>query len=237
MDAGAALPGRARRRPDRHQRRAGADRRRPDGRGRGRVRRARDGPRRAARGADRRDPAPADVALARPRPRRGPRVQPQAGGRAGGRDDARAGRAPRPGSSCRRPTAGPTVVVLPGPPRELQPMWPAAVRDRRRSAAAVAGAVELRQEMLRLFGIPESEIAETLRAGRGRGHRPRRGSRSRPACAAARSRSSPATRPRPSRVYDALRGDASASATPTRCSPTTARRSTSRSPTCCAHAG
>jgi nicotinamide mononucleotide (NMN) deamidase PncC/2'-5' RNA ligase len=29
--------------------------------------------------------------------------------------------------------------------------------------AAVAGAVELRQEMLRLYGIPESEIAETLR--------------------------------------------------------------------------
>ena len=41
-------------------------------------------------------------------------------------------------------------------------MWPAAVAtDAFR--AAVAGAVELRQEMLRLFGIPESEIAETLR--------------------------------------------------------------------------
>jgi nicotinamide-nucleotide amidase len=57
---------------------------------------------------------------------------------------------------------GPTVLVLPGPPRELHAMWPAAVRtDAFR--AAVAGAVELRQEMLRLYGIPESEIAETLR--------------------------------------------------------------------------
>jgi nicotinamide-nucleotide amidase len=57
---------------------------------------------------------------------------------------------------------GPTVVVLPGPPRELHAMWPAAVAtDAFR--AAVAGAVELRQEMLRLYGIPESEIAETLR--------------------------------------------------------------------------
>ena len=57
---------------------------------------------------------------------------------------------------------GPTVVVLPGPPRELHAMWPAAVQtDAFR--AAVAGAVELRQEMLRLYGIPESEIAETLR--------------------------------------------------------------------------
>jgi nicotinamide-nucleotide amidase len=57
---------------------------------------------------------------------------------------------------------GPTVVVLPGPPRELHAMWPAAVATEA-FKAAVAGAVELRQETLRLFGIPESEIAETLR--------------------------------------------------------------------------
>ncbi|HEV2820671.1 MAG TPA: molybdopterin-binding protein, partial [Solirubrobacteraceae bacterium] len=56
----------------------------------------------------------------------------------------------------------PTVVVLPGPPRELQPMWrDAVVKEAFR--AAIAGAGELRQRMLRLFGIPESEIAETLR--------------------------------------------------------------------------
>jgi nicotinamide-nucleotide amidase len=59
--------------------------------------------------------------------------------------------------------AGPTVVVLPGPPRELQPMWRAAV-DTPALRAAIAGATEYRQTMLRLFGIPESEIAETLRA-------------------------------------------------------------------------
>jgi nicotinamide-nucleotide amidase len=58
--------------------------------------------------------------------------------------------------------AGPTVVVLPGPPRELQPMWAAATATEG-FGAAVAGATEYRQEMLRLFGIPESEIAETLR--------------------------------------------------------------------------
>jgi nicotinamide-nucleotide amidase len=57
---------------------------------------------------------------------------------------------------------GPTVVVLPGPPRELHAMWPAAVATEP-FKAAVAGAVELRQETLRLYGIPESEIAETLR--------------------------------------------------------------------------
>ena len=60
---------------------------------------------------------------------------------------------------------GPTIVVLPGPPRELQPMWSAAVQtDALRAVVGHTG--ELRQEMLRLFGIPESEIAETLRRAR-----------------------------------------------------------------------
>jgi nicotinamide-nucleotide amidase len=64
--------------------------------------------------------------------------------------------------------SGPTVVVLPGPPRELQPMWSAAVAtDAFR--AAVAGAVDYETGMLRLFGIPESEIAETLRRARADG--------------------------------------------------------------------
>lgn len=58
--------------------------------------------------------------------------------------------------------SGPTVVVLPGPPRELQPMWHAALENGA-LAAALAGATTYEQRMLRLFGIPESEIAETLR--------------------------------------------------------------------------
>jgi nicotinamide-nucleotide amidase len=68
-----------------------------------------------------------------------------------------------PGGDESPPTRGPTVVVLPGPPRELQPMWSAAVKTEA-LRAAIAGATEYRQAMLRLFGIPESEIAETLRA-------------------------------------------------------------------------
>jgi competence/damage-inducible protein CinA-like protein len=63
---------------------------------------------------------------------------------------------------------GPTVVVLPGPPRELQPMWEMA-RQTEAFRAAVAGAPEYRREMLRLFGIPESEIASTLRAAEAAG--------------------------------------------------------------------
>ncbi len=64
--------------------------------------------------------------------------------------------------------AGPVVVVLPGPPRELRAMWEAAVATggMRR---VLARATEYRQQMLRLFGIPESEIAATLRAARAAG--------------------------------------------------------------------
>jgi nicotinamide-nucleotide amidase len=57
---------------------------------------------------------------------------------------------------------GPTVVVLPGPPRELQPMWSQAVATEAWRAATARARV-YRQSTLRLFGIPESEIAETLR--------------------------------------------------------------------------
>ena len=67
-----------------------------------------------------------------------------------------------PAESGAASAGGPTVVVLPGPPRELQPMWAQALEaDALRSA--LEGASVYRQRMLRLFGIPESEIAETLR--------------------------------------------------------------------------
>jgi competence/damage-inducible protein CinA-like protein len=62
---------------------------------------------------------------------------------------------------------GPTVVVLPGPPRELHAMWPAAVESAE-FAAATLGRTDYEQKTLRLFGIPESEIAETLRVAEGR---------------------------------------------------------------------
>ena len=60
------------------------------------------------------------------------------------------------------PADGRVVVVLPGPPRELQPMWPAAlatepVEVQLRRASPLLGYT------LRMFGIPESEIAKSLR--------------------------------------------------------------------------
>jgi nicotinamide-nucleotide amidase len=65
----------------------------------------------------------------------------------------------------REPGAAPPVVVLPGPPRELQGMWPAAV-ETGLVQRAIAGRTVYRQAMLLMFGIPESEIAETLRVAR-----------------------------------------------------------------------
>jgi nicotinamide-nucleotide amidase len=56
----------------------------------------------------------------------------------------------------------PAVVVLPGPPRELHAMWPEAV-ETEAFQEAVGGRTRYEQQTLRLFGIPESEIAETLR--------------------------------------------------------------------------
>ena len=56
----------------------------------------------------------------------------------------------------------PTIVVLPGPPRELQPMWPVAV-DTDAVQRAIAGRTTYHQEMVRMFGLPESGLAETLR--------------------------------------------------------------------------
>jgi nicotinamide-nucleotide amidase len=56
----------------------------------------------------------------------------------------------------------PTIVVLPGPPRELQPMWPLAM-ETDAVQLAIAGRTTYRQEMLRMFGLPESGLAETLR--------------------------------------------------------------------------
>ncbi|MEV0673725.1 competence/damage-inducible protein A [Mycobacterium sp. NPDC050441] len=60
----------------------------------------------------------------------------------------------------------PTVVVLPGPPRELQPMWHTAVATEA-VQQAISGRTEYRQEMVRMFGLAESGLAETLRDAEG----------------------------------------------------------------------
>ena len=56
---------------------------------------------------------------------------------------------------------GPTVIVMPGPPRELQAMWPQALATEA-AQAALGGADPYSETTLRLFGVPESEIAKSL---------------------------------------------------------------------------
>jgi nicotinamide-nucleotide amidase len=63
-------------------------------------------------------------------------------------------------SPAHRP--GPPVLVLPGPPGELRPMWAAALAtDLVREA--LRDRTELRQHTMRLWGTPESDLAAALR--------------------------------------------------------------------------
>jgi nicotinamide-nucleotide amidase len=60
------------------------------------------------------------------------------------------------------PADGQVVIVLPGPPRELQEMWPRALATP--AAEEVLGRTEpFRTMSIRMFGIPESELAKALR--------------------------------------------------------------------------
>ncbi|SPM26813.1 competence/damage-inducible protein A, partial [Mycobacterium terramassiliense] len=56
----------------------------------------------------------------------------------------------------------PAVIVLPGPPRELQPMWRRAI-ETPAAQEAIAGRTTYEQKTIRMFGLPESGLAETLR--------------------------------------------------------------------------
>lgn len=60
------------------------------------------------------------------------------------------------------------VVVLPGPPRELQPMWSAAL-ETAPVQEILARATPLHGYTMRMFGVPESEIAKSLREMEGDG--------------------------------------------------------------------
>ena len=60
------------------------------------------------------------------------------------------------------PANGQVVVVLPGPPRELQGSWAQAV-ETEPFRAVLEDATDYRQTTVRMFGIPESELAQTLR--------------------------------------------------------------------------
>ncbi|WP_040511223.1 competence/damage-inducible protein A [Gordonia soli] len=56
----------------------------------------------------------------------------------------------------------PAILILPGPPRELQSMWETALSVAP-IAAAIAGRAVLRHETIRAYGLSEADLAETLR--------------------------------------------------------------------------
>jgi nicotinamide-nucleotide amidase len=60
------------------------------------------------------------------------------------------------------PADSTVVIVLPGPPRELHAMWPQAL-ETDAVARVLSRAGEYRTSTMRLFGIPESELAKSLR--------------------------------------------------------------------------
>ncbi|MGB7363455.1 MAG: molybdopterin-binding protein, partial [Rhodococcus sp. (in: high G+C Gram-positive bacteria)] len=56
----------------------------------------------------------------------------------------------------------PAVLILPGPPRELQAMWPTAL-ECAPVAEVLAGRVQVRQDTIRGYGLSEADLAATLR--------------------------------------------------------------------------
>lgn len=56
----------------------------------------------------------------------------------------------------------PAVIVLPGPPRELQSIWAEAVETQAFKQIA-SGSTVFEEQTLRMIGVPEPEIAQTLR--------------------------------------------------------------------------
>lgn len=60
------------------------------------------------------------------------------------------------------PARGAVIAVLPGPPRELQAMWPAAIASGP-VADLLAGADSFATASMKMFGIPESTLAKSLR--------------------------------------------------------------------------
>jgi nicotinamide-nucleotide amidase len=60
------------------------------------------------------------------------------------------------------PADGQLVIVLPGPPRELQDLWPRALATEA-AQRVLSRAEPYRTMSIRMFGIPESELAKALR--------------------------------------------------------------------------
>lgn len=71
-----------------------------------------------------------------------------------------------PGVAISAQPARPAILIMPGPPAELQAMWPAGLATPQ-IADAIARRGEHRQETIRAYGLREAELAATLRNAEG----------------------------------------------------------------------
>lgn len=68
-----------------------------------------------------------------------------------------------PGMAISAADGVPAILILPGPPRELQSMWPAALASSA-VGTALAGRDDITHEAIRAYGLTEAELTETLRS-------------------------------------------------------------------------
>src|ERR1700734_2335403 len=154
----AAVHGRRRRGPDRHQRRAGTDRRRHDRGNRRAVLRSRAGAGRRAGKQDRGDLEKSDGTHRNRRFRRGTCRQSQAGdGPCRSRRDGSGGNRARRRSSRQADGRRATGTAARATADVKTAVQIPAVQE------AIAGRTIYRQDTIRMFGLPESGLAETLR--------------------------------------------------------------------------
>ncbi|GAA3966613.1 competence/damage-inducible protein A [Gordonia caeni] len=67
-----------------------------------------------------------------------------------------------PGVAIPASPTHPAILILPGPPRELRAMWPAALAQPA-VAGVLAGADDVVHETMRAYGLSEPDLAATLR--------------------------------------------------------------------------
>ncbi len=81
---------------------------------------------------------------------------------AGAHSIAPTGTAPGVAIAADESSTLPAVLILPGPPRELQTMWPEAL-ETAPIAQVLSRRTQVRQETIRAYGLSEADLAATLR--------------------------------------------------------------------------
>lgn len=101
---------------------------------------------------------------------------------------------------------GVTIYAMPGPPREMHPMWDTVVGPEIRALVEARGGVQVRTHAIHSCGLPESVAAERIRSWMARGSNPVIGTTASGAIVSARIRAEgPDAQSGISRAADAVR--------------------------------